>query len=244
MTTVRTILLLASLCMLGACSKEEAGCFTPYGDTTTEIRDLQAFDAVYLEGRIDVEYRYDTAYRVAVTYGDGLLDQVRTEQNGGVLRVSNETPCPGLRDPGRTPRLTLYAPSLSYMENQLAGDLTFLDTLRAPVFKYEQWASNGEISLLLVTDTAHVYAHVGYTRIDVVGRTHEAHLYTGSSGPVNAAGLIADVVMANNSSVQDLTVYAGEYLYAFIGRRGSIFYAGEPVLIDSEIEGTGRVGPM
>ncbi len=232
-----------SILLLWACSKDEAGCFTSYGDTVTEIRTLDPFDAIYLEGRIDVDYRFDSTYRAEVVFGDNLIAQIKTDQSGSALYVSNETKCNGLRDPGKVPKITIYAPKFSYMENQLSGDLTFRDTLRAPVFKYEQWQSNGEITLVLVTDTARIFAHVGYTHILAVGLTDVAELYTGSSGPLDALGLIARVVLSNNSSVQDLTLYADEYLFGYIGRSGSIRYAGDPEMVETNVVGTGNVEP-
>lgn len=230
--------------LLWACSKDDGGCFTSYGDTTSEMRFFDPFDAIYLEGRIDVEYRFDSVYRAEVVFGDKLIDQIKTDQWGSILYVSNDVRCNGLRDPGKVPIITIHAPRFNYMENKLAGDLTFRDTLRTSVFKYEQWQSNGEIALLLDTDTTRVFAHVGYTHISVVGRTDVAELYTGSSGPLDALHLIARIVMSNNSSVQDLTLYADEYLYGFIGRSGNIRYAGDPEVVETNLIGTGVVEPL
>lgn len=239
---MRKIIWIFSVFLFFSCS-EEKECFTGYGDTITETRDVEPFSAVYLSGRVDVDYRRASDYRIEVTFGDKIIQSIKTEVDAGILRVSNETTCNWLRDPGKFPKITLFAPDFVYLENRLSGDLTFRDTLLVESFKYEQWESNGEIKLLLHTDTARIYAHVGYTRLEVVGTTDRAEIYTGSSGPVLAHELRAQTVLSNNSSIQDLTVYSGEYLYGFIGRTGDILYSGDPATVEKTIVGTGEVKP-
>lgn len=241
--TIRCLFALVISGFLLTSCLEEGGCFTGFGERRTEVREFPHFDRVFLEGRLDVTYYRDSAFRVEVSYGHKLMESISTKLEGNTLRISNEVACKGLRDPGKVARIAIYAPEIAYLNNKLAGDLSFHDTLRTGSFTYEQWQSNGEIRLILNTDTAKVFAHVGYTHITVAGRTDVAEIYSVSSGPLEALNLRSRLLWANNSSTRDMTVYASEYLFAFVGRNGGIRYAGDPDVVETDIVGSGSVRP-
>lgn len=225
-----------------ACGKDNRwDCVKSYGDEITESRALGEFDSVFLETNIDVEYRHATDYRLEVVFGENIIDHIKTKVENGALKISNEATCNWVRDLGKRPLIRIYAPTLVYMENRSSGDITFRDTLRSSEFLYEQWESNGVASLLVKNELTAIVMHVGFCDVSVAGITALAELYSASTGKLRAKNLISTVTLSNNSSVQDMELYASEYLYAEINLKGDIKYAGEPANIETRLNGSGKV---
>jgi len=78
----------------------------------------------------------------------------------------------------------------------------------------------------------------------VSGSTSQAELYSASVGRLRARNLISPVTLSNNTSIQDIELYATDYLYAEINLYGDIKYDGEPEVIDENISGAGKLLPL
>jgi hypothetical protein len=230
------------LLLTTGCAKENRwDCFKSYGDKTTEERSVGEFDSVFLESNIDVEYHYSKEYRVEVVFGDNIIEHIKTENTNGELKISNETTCNWVRDFDKRPLVKLYAPTFSYLENRCSGDILFRDTLHSESFTYEQWECNGIAELIVKNELTRIAMHVGYTDVFIKGTTSQTELYTASNGRMKARSLISPVTLSNNSSVQDMELYASDYLYAEINQRGNIKYEGNPEFIDANFNGSGEL---
>jgi len=231
------------ICLLfWGCAKENRwDCFKSYGKQKTESRLLGSFDSVIVEDRIDLEYYYSSEQRLEVVFGENIIDLIKTEVQETVLKISNQTTCNFVRDKSRHPLVRIYSPSLSYLENRSSGDITFKDTLKGNQFVYEQWESNGVASLLVNNNITKVIMHIGFCEVIVRGSTEQSELFSAAFGKLDAKDLIANIALTNNSSVQDMTVYASEYLFAEINSRGDIRYKGEPDTVEKNRKGSGKV---
>lgn len=228
--------------LASSCAKENRwDCFTSYGDRVAERREVGNFESVFLESNIDVEYYYSDHYQVEVIFGDNIIKHIKTENDGGNLKISNETTCNWVRDFDKRPLVKLYAPTLSYMENRCSGDISFKDTLRSTNFTYEQWECNGVANLLVNNELTVVTMHVGFCDVNIEGTTAQAELYSAANGRMRARHLISPVTLSNNTSVQDMELFASDYLYAEINQRGNIKYAGNPAIIESKLNGSGEL---
>lgn len=242
---MRRLLIISLFLVTAGCAKENRwDCFKSYGDKTTESRVLGEFDAIFLESNIDVEYHFSTDFRVEVVFGENIIEHIKTKVENRELKLSNETTCNWVRDLSKRPLIKIYAPTISYMENRCSGDITFIDTLRSSEFIYEQWECNGVANLLVENDLTVITMHVGYCDVNVGGNTAKAELYSASVGRLRARNLISPITLSNNSSIQDMELFASDYLYAEINLNGDIKYAGEPLAIDENISGTGKLSPL
>jgi hypothetical protein len=188
-----------------------------------------------------MEYYFSPDYRVEVIFGENIIDHVKTEIKNGELRISNDAKCNWVRDLSKHPLIRVYAPSFNRLENRCSGDITFKDTLKSEQFHYDQWECNGVAILLLENALTAISMHVGYCDVFANGTTNQAELYTAAAGRLRASRLISPVTLTNNSSFQNMEVYAEDYLYAEINESGNTKYAGEPEEIDSVISGSGNL---
>lgn len=233
-----------ALCLLTSCEKENRNdCVTSAGDETVDVRHLPPFDAVFVEDRVDLEFRHDSAFRVEVTFGKNILKHIRTEVVNGELLIGNRARCNWVRDLSTRPSAVIYAPGFSRFENHGTGNIHFRDSLRTDRFLYEEYNTNGIVDLLIAANEVEVLVHTGRTELSLCGRAGTASLYTGGQGRFDASQFEANVALVNNSSFQDMRVRASEYLYTFIGERGDVCYFGNPEVIESELTGSGVLLP-
>lgn len=236
--------ILLALLLFGCAKENRWDCFKSYGAEKTEVRELAEFDAIYIDNRIDMIYRFDSTYRAEIRFGENIIQHIKTEVSEGNLTITNNSTCNWVRDLSKRPLVTIYAPEFSYMENRCSGDITFRDTLKTNSFEYDQWESNGIARFLIVSDFTRVSMHVGYCDMEISGRTEVAEFYSASAGRLMARGFLSPVTLSNNSSIQNMELSAIEYLYAEVNGSGSIFYSGDPDVIDSNISGSGTVAPL
>lgn len=226
------------------CDKSEGwDCFKKAGDTITETRQLGGFVNVYAEGKLNIEYHYATVAYVEVTFGENIIADIETNVEGGSLYISNETKCNWTRNMSKTALVGIYAPTLNLFENQIAGDIQFIDTLYSDVFEYDHWNANGEVSMLLNANTVKISAHTGYANISVVGDCQNTELYSGAVCIFEAQELKASSASVNNSSTYNISCYSSGYLYGNVNLSGDIVYSGNPDQIDTDIQGSGTVRP-
>lgn len=232
------------LIITASCDRDSgSNCTRTLGDEITEIRYPGTFSRIYAADKININYRYaDTCY-VEVTYGKNIIGQIETSVSLSTLTIADNSTCNFIRSLSIVPEVTVFAPTLNNIDNQSSGDITTLDTLKSNFFQYEQFKANGEIKLILLTDTAQIYIHTGYSGVTVKGKTYKAALYNRSSGKLDAHEFKAENTFVNNSSIQDIHCVAGNYLYGEINLSGNIYYSGDPVQVETNIFGTGTVAP-
>lgn len=237
-------ILFVGLLLLG-CSKENRwDCFTSLGSIKSEFREVGEFHSIYISDRIDLEYRRSEDYRVEVIFGENILKHIKTDVSDGALTISNDARCNWVRDLSEHPLVRISAPSFDYFENRSTGDITFIDTLETVAFKYEQWESNGVAKLKVKNQETELVMHVGYCEIEIEGITELAQLYSAAVGKLKASKLQSPVTLANNAAIQEMRLFASEYLFAAINSSGDILYDGDPELIETDIVGSGSVSPL
>lgn len=231
-----------ALALLASCSPDDDGaCLRSMGELGSEERSLPPFDRLLLEDRLDVEYRYDSLYRVELSYGQNMLDQIRTEVQDGELRIYNSARCRWLRGLSLVPQLRIYAPGFSSLENRCSGSILFGDSLHSSYFSYDEYDANGEVQLLLSVDSCDIRQHTGRVILRARGRSGLTGLYSASVGRIYAGQLISDASSVNHSSFQPMEVHAGIYLFAGIYERGDLCYFGDPETIEPDILGSGSL---
>jgi hypothetical protein len=244
MTGRHSIFLFIAILLVSCKSEEGWDCTKPYGEKITELRFPGVFHSLDTEGEMDVEYRYSDSAYVNVVSGDNIINRITTEVRDSVLYLRNEESCKWVRDLSRRPKVIVLSPTLKRMQNRSIGDIDFRDTLKSPEFLYEQYDAGGTVNMLLDCPDAFIYMHTGPTALTVKGKAGTAELYSATSGKLMAENFIVNVALVNNTSIQPITCYAVDYLYAGINLSGDILYRGNPGQIDTFLNGSGKLKPF
>lgn len=231
--------------MLLGCDKEDAwNCTKKSGSNVLDERLLGTFESVKATGKMNITYRYSDLEYVEIEFGKNVVGDITTQVENGRLYIENQTSCNWVRNLSKTPEVTIYAPYLTYFENQIAGDIQCADTLKSEIFQYEQWDANGIVNLKVISEELNIFAHTGYAEIEVVGEALTARLFSGSVSTFDAVNLLTTNLLINNSSTYDITCSVSQYLYGEINSSGNIYYRGNPLTIDTKIQGSGVVQPF
>jgi hypothetical protein len=235
---------LALILLLG-CNKESApDCFKRAGNTIQEAREVAPFTRIETNDFLHIELKQSPEFKVEVTGPKNILPKVLTEVENGVLRIENTNTCNFVRSFNKPITLRIHAPFFEEIINNGTGNIRILDTLRGPFFFLENNDAAGVFEGRLECDTITIISHTGVSDVNISGEAKRFELFAQGLGKMNASQLHADVVLINNSSINEVYVWAEQYLFAFIGSKGNVYYSPSDADIEEVIEGTGRVVPF
>ncbi|HYG52270.1 MAG TPA: head GIN domain-containing protein [Flavobacteriales bacterium] len=225
--------------LLGACGKDSR-CGKSTGEIQTFTRELPAFDSLYIEDKIDIELKPSTVNRATITCGKNLVDYIMTQSNGHELIIRNDNLCNFLRSYKKPIKIVLEYTSLWKINLRGGGKINSTDTIKQPYLEVDGKICSGDFDLLLNTDSVRFTMHTGNSNVTLKGHTNRAYFYSGGTTILDALQLHSDYCFATNSGSGDFDVVAANYLYAYIGDLGYIYYTGNPH-VDQKIKGTGEI---
>lgn len=185
------------------------------GSRRAERREVAGFDRLLVEGAYRVEVAVGSAPSVEIEADDNLLPLIRTDVEGGRLRVHSER---GLKTKA-LPVLRVSVPDLREIELPGASDFT-LAGLRNESLKV---------------------AVPGASRFRAEGETGRLEVSLSGAGLVDAEGLRARHVKASCSGAGSISVHASESLDASVSGVGVVNYAGNPATVSRNVSGLGRI---
>jgi hypothetical protein len=237
-----SILVLLALVLVGCEREQMDDCFTSSGPERTEVREVGGFRVVDLDDRIDLVLDDLPAGTVVVEAGRNLLEQVRTERDGDVLRVRNGNTCNWVRS--FKPRITVRVPIGEVDELMLRGTgrVTATDTVRHQTFRIEQRSGHGATELVLDVQQCFVGLHSGAGDVVLRGRASaNCNLYSATLGAIDASGMRARFVNITSAGVADIRCWVDVFLDVRIQGVGDVYYRGDPFGVQSEITGSGQL---
>jgi hypothetical protein len=219
-------------------------CTKSTGKEITINRSIAGFDELYISDNVDVVLKKGSAYSVRVTAGGQLIDGIITEKQGNKLYIRNENRCNWVRDLRNKYTVELTIPTeLKHIYYDGSGDITAEDSLGYDGFLFECWNGSGDIRLLLNSENSFLKINLGRCLIMASGKVTNNYIYLHDVGVVHASGLIAENTTVKNSSTGNAEVYATNRISAEIEHTGSIYYTGNPQLIDLNRTGSGNLIP-
>jgi len=239
---LRVAIALGAVLLLGCQREQLDDCITSAGPMATQERALAEFSSIDLKDRVDLLFEHRSSNTVAVEAGSSLLDQVVTEVRDGTLYISNENRCNWVRS--FKPRITVKVPldQIAKLTVRGTGNVDCADTLVRERFDLAQWSAQGSVRMLLDVQTLDAGLHTGAGDVKLEGRcSGEAFLYSGIMGPLDASGLRSRFVSVNNSGIADVRCWATTFLVVQLNSFGDVYFSGDPLNVESSINGTGRL---
>jgi hypothetical protein len=242
--TLSGIILVCLFWLLSGCNKENApDCFQSAGENRTIVRDIESFESIEISDYIQIELLDTNFTAVEITGPKNLLPEVVTEVRNGKLIIRNDNTCNFTRSFKREITVRICSPEFKNIQNHGTGNLKSINTLTGSVFLLENRDAAGLIDLSVNVDTASVYTHTGVCDVVIKGSAFKTVLFEQGVGYTDARNLTSDFTFVNNSSLNDMYVNAGVYLFGYIQFSGNIYFSGNPS-IDQSIDGDGRLIPI
>jgi len=194
------------------------------GPRVTVTRDVEPFDRIEISDGVDVEVARGTGTQVQVYAGEDVLDRVRTESAGGVLRIE-------LVDRG----IVIGQDPLGDVRVQIA----------APAMRGVLIRGSGDVTLTGIDEDALDLGVQGAGEIDASGTVDDLTATIEGAGDANLSELAARTARVTVQGAGDADLNVSEQLDVKVQGAADVSYRGNPS-VQSDIQGSGdleRVGP-
>lgn len=244
---MKKIFILFVFTMLASCDKENTGdCFQTAGTTITQEMDLPLFTQVTVQKNIRLVLKYGATQKVAISTGENLINEIIGTIDGDRLILTNENECNFLRDYNITV-VTITSPNLTEVRNSSQNTITSINTLEYPNLYLQvtgdkfDYLPIGNYDIQVKSQHIRVWAN-GIATIAVSGTTDNLNVNFSDSDPrFLGQDLIAKNVTVNNTSTNDMHVYATEKIEGNIYRLGDVYCYNTPPVVNVTEHYTGRL---
>ena len=238
---MRILLSIAMMLLLFGCKKsEDRKCWKGHGDTVTETRALDVFDAIEIRDHVHVTLVEGAEFKAEITAGENLQNFVRTKVVNGVLEIEDDNGCNFVRKYDRPIRITVTAPAFRHITQFGTGNLNATDSLHANLL-YESFQASGDVSLILASDSARILVQTGPADVGLRGTVHHLYAYHSGTGYIRAFPLRAEHVHVSTYSTGDFQVQARSSLRAELYASGDVYYRGSNLDLWMTEQSSGRL---
>ncbi len=189
------------------------------GSILSETRQLESFTRVEANGSTDVEIIPSSTNSVIVTGYQNLIPAYDTKVQGGKLILEFKQGYINVRN--NNIKVTVYTNSLNSAYLNGSGTMVFRDSVRSNSMNVEINGS-GKIRF-----GANAYVNASYN--------------INGSGEIDARAAMAENVIADISGSGDIDLSVSRSLKAEISGSGTIDYWGSPSVVETDIDGSGKV---
>lgn len=250
----KSILFLAILIALSVTSCRKSMFLRGNKNVTTVERQLSEFDKVANDGSFEVTIINDEEYFVVIEAESNLIPHIETRISNGALIIDSDENLLNRRPM----KVFVHTDQLRAVELNGSGFI-HADAFSSPVFSavldgsgdISTVTTNCEDAYYLISGSGKLEAEIysEHTKAEIGGSGDLRLTGSGKSSEyeINGSGSIRafDFWLEESLSVIDgsgsIYVWTSEYLNGKIFDSGSIYYAGNPGLIDKEIEGSGNI---
>lgn len=229
------------LCMLAIFGLIFSGCsldnLTGSGRVTTEERTVAPFENVIVEGALEIHLAQGSNDPLMLEAEDNIMPVIETYVSGTTLHVKirNNVNLKHFRP------IHVYLNSESYRKILFSGSgsVRTEDTIHTDMFEYQL---NGSADAQIKVDAAEVRTEInGSGRIALRGVANEYHSVINGSGNVDGEQLRSNSANIRISGSGNNTIWVLDRLDAKISGSGNIRYKGTPSIVNSDVNGSGKV---
>lgn len=208
------------------------------GEIVTEKRSTGDFDGLRIAGNFEVILEESEEAFVEINTDENLLDFIDSEVSAGILRITQEKKLISRS----TIRIIIYYHDLKEIRAMGAALIKNEDYLRSEDLEIIMEGA-GAIDLKIICDKLEVELS-GAGVISLAGEVQEQELKLMGAGKLEAFDLDSKDCDVTVGGLGGAEIYVTGKLNATIEGVGSIKYDGEPIDINTEIKGLGRIKPV
>lgn len=227
---------------LTTCKKDHLlDCFKSAGSTTTQSRSAEAFENINLTDNVDLIIHPNSTPYIKVTAGSNLIDGIITELSGNTLYIRNENRCNWMRSFSNTYTVEVGMDKPVNLHYDGSGNISCIDTIKSDEFTFDCFNGSGTAKFIFNSNNVLLKNHIGRSDIHASGYSNNCYVYINDVGTLDASELISNNSYATNSSTGDCRLNVKNQLGIIISYNGNIYYSGNPVKIDQQISGAGKL---
>ena len=203
------------------------------GDVTTQIRELDEFYGLDLDGIGNAEIISSTEYKVEVRTHINLLDDVITTVEGGILKID----LIGNHKKIDVLEYRVYVPYCNYVKLDGVGNIHCIDGFTSQSLKIIH-SGVGDIKLLNINVDKLDAELEDVGNIQLSGSSIEEYIILDGVGNYEAFDLSTDSAEVLHDGVGDVKITVNDHLKVNVKGVGKVYYKGDPV-VDADVSRTG-----
>jgi len=228
--------------LLFGCGDTGSDCITNTGEIIQVSRQVEPFDSIQLLDNVNLFITQDSLEQyIIVEAGKNIIDGISTEVENRQLTIRNLNKCNWLRSYDKPLNVYLRTPHVWKINYNSSGNLTTQNTLVMDSLKLEVWGGCGRIELYLDLYQGAFYLQIGTADIHLNGQCGISYMYSGDFGLIDASQMKTAYSFISSQSSNDCYIWVTKELHATIESIGNIYYKGNPGVIETTINGQGRV---
>jgi hypothetical protein len=227
---------------LSTCKKENlCDCFKGTGKETTEERDLNGFNKIYMESKVDVHLSQGSEFKVRVEAGKHVIKLIKTEVKDGTLHISDHNTCDFTRSYKRKVTVYVTMPYLRDLNNDGVGDLYMDNQFTCDTLHYYM-SNSGNLHLNLNANQLYGAMH-GNGDVYLTGTVNQNVMFAGGQGYFYAFDAVSHNVVLTLKTSGRMEVNVNNDMKIEMAERstGDVYYKGYPAKIFGTILGKGEV---
>jgi len=230
--------------LLGSCGKDNIfDLFQSSGPIVKEQREITGFfNKISIYDNVNLVLTQGPTNSITVEGGRNLLSDITTEiGDDSTLTIHNNNKYNWVRSYDKEITAYLQVNQLCSIRYESSGDITTTDTLHFDSLRVEAWGGSGTIKMDIDCGTSWLIMQYGSMDYDISGKCGVTYIFANSYGPFHCLGLMSYNTFIRNSGTNDCYVNAIERIDADIRSVGSIYYSGNPPIVNASLTGTGQL---
>ena len=224
--------------MLFSCKKgHQTDCLKGTGKTISEIRNVSFFDGLSVQGNFDVELIDTNVNFIEITAGENLIEGISATIENNILIIRNENKCNFIRNNKHPFEIKVYGKLKSIWHNA-DGKMT-----NRNFFSYDSIFFHLEGSeAVFKLNNSFFFSDMYQTgNLKLSGNCDALTIDLTSFGYFYGETLNCKNATIVNKGEGDSFIRCSDTLKAIVLSVGTIYYLGNPILVDSIILGEGKI---
>ena len=235
MSSKIAIVLLVIITAIGACKKENE-CITGNGDIKQETRDVGEYNTVTASGAFNITFAQTSISQVDLFGDSNILPIIKTTVANKNLNISTDgSTC---YTTNNTVEITLSSPLITRLTLDGSGKIVGNGLNQDDLYYQTNGAAVINSSFTVKNFESHIN---GSGNASYVGTAETSILTITGTGSIFASTLFTDKCTVTISGVGDVRIHVNEELNVIISGTGSVYYSGDPGIINTNITGSGQL---
>jgi hypothetical protein len=237
---MRAALILIAV-LLTACKKPtDRACFKSNGKEASEIRQLDFFTELELDGLFKLKLVEDTQSYCLITGPENLIPFITTEVSNGIIRINDLNKCRFLRSYQYEINIELHGNNWRQITSYGPTYVYSTDTLTISSLRIDGKKSSNDFNLILRGDTLYTDLS-GPTDLTLKGNLNFCYLYHTGTGNVNTHKLVAPFLHAHSRGTGSFRLQTYSTFIAEVRSEGNVYYRGTPTTLLTDVTGKGKL---
>jgi hypothetical protein len=179
-----------------------------------DYRVLSNYNSIITNGFANIFISQEQNDTLIIETDDNIAPLIHTSINNGILNIETESICPTILN------YRVYMTNINQLSLGGSGNIVSVDTLHI---------QNMDINF------------DGSGNVELFGSCNKYKIYLNGSGNLELLEFVTDTAFVEINGSGTIRVNARKYLKAYINGSGNIYYKGNPIVKEIEINGSGNI---